>query len=285
MPVQEGLVDGQQRGLPGHADGEGGEVALQPRVDLEGARRGVHAGHHLRVRDVAHAHLHQVVHVPVLHLLPQQRDRALRVVHVHLGQVEVVHEVDQALVARRAVVRARLLLQREEHGVLQHGRGGVEVEVDGGAQHLVRVLLLQQAVDHLRLARARRAGQHDGLAHAHQQLHPEGDRARLRGGHRHLRHGRGALVLDGVEVGALVPLVEGAVLRVQPVVEDRVAAGELHALELALPVLAEHLAVVRAVVGQRQRGPQRPDQAEHKDNVQLLRVRRVLGREQPVQHE
>ncbi len=60
---QYGIVDGVERLLTGEADGEGGKVALQARVDGEAAGRGVHACHVLRVVDVFRSQLVTIVPV------------------------------------------------------------------------------------------------------------------------------------------------------------------------------------------------------------------------------
>ena len=54
----------------------------------------------------------QVVDVAVAHVLPHERDVGRRVVRVERRHVEVVHKVDELLVAGRAEVLARLLLER-----------------------------------------------------------------------------------------------------------------------------------------------------------------------------
>mmetsp|Transcript_18178 Transcript_18178/g.40327 ORF Transcript_18178/g.40327 Transcript_18178/m.40327 type:complete len:345 (-) Transcript_18178:1348-2382(-) len=270
---EEGEVDGVQGHGLGQANGEGGEPALQSGVDLKAARGGVHARHQLRAADVLDRQLGQVVLVLVLQVLAQQGDGGLRIVGVHLGQVDVVHEVHQLGLTRGAVVGARLLHQRDGHGVLQHCRGGVEVEVYVGGQHLCGVEAGQHAVDDLRLARTRGAREHDGSAHVDENLHPEGNGAGFGGGHSDGGHGGGGVVIHhvGGQEGALGPQFEAVGGGVVPVVEDRVLGGHLHGAPLSAPPVAEQLAVVRAVVRDCEGRAHGPNHGEHEGLLHRVR--------------
>ena len=96
---EEGGVDGVERLGGREADGEGGEEALEARVDDEGAGGGVHRGNVLRVEQHLLRELVEVVDVVVAHVLPHQRDVGRGAVAVERGHVEVIHKVDELLVA------------------------------------------------------------------------------------------------------------------------------------------------------------------------------------------
>lgn len=95
--------------MEGHSlrqsDSESGEPPLQSGIDLEGAGRGVHAGHELCIADVLLCELRQVVHVLVLQMLSQQGNGALRVVRVNFRQVDIVDEVHQLGLTRWTEIR------------------------------------------------------------------------------------------------------------------------------------------------------------------------------------
>ena len=67
----------------------------------EGAGGGVHRAHVLRVEQHLLAQLAQVVDVHVAHVLAHERDVGRRVVRVEHRHVQVVHKVDELLVACR----------------------------------------------------------------------------------------------------------------------------------------------------------------------------------------
>jgi len=85
----------------------------------------------------------------VLQMLPQQCNRALRVVWINFWQVDVIDEVDQFSLARGAIVCSSFLHKWDAHGVLQHRRGSVEIEVDDTEQNLARIKLRKHAVHNL----------------------------------------------------------------------------------------------------------------------------------------
>ena len=267
---EEGLEDGVERVDRREADGEGGEAALQPRVDDEGAGGGVHRGEVLRVEQHLLAELVHVVDVAVAHVLPHERQVGGGAVRVERGHVEVVDEVDHLLVAGRAEVLARLLLERRLDDLLVHVRVGVVVDVDIHA----RVLLGQRAqlaVDERRLAAAGRADEHRAVLVGQQVVEPEGGGDRLHGGHGDERH----LLRRAVELELghdLAPRQEVLLGLVDEDVVDLAAVRELDRLPRVLPVLRELLAVVRAR-GDRHGAAEGPHGRE--DEVDLER-RRVL---------
>ena len=96
--------DQAQVGLLQHREAQHGKVPLQPRVDRERARRGVHRGHELHVVDVLlQARVGQVVPRLVGLELAQQSDARLRAVLLLEGHVEVVHKVHEFFQRGRAV--------------------------------------------------------------------------------------------------------------------------------------------------------------------------------------
>jgi len=163
VAVEEGFVDDRQRHVRRHRDVKSREVALQPRVDLHAAGRRIQRGDVLALFDGLHRELADVVPVPVVQVLPHERDGRLRVVLVELRQVEVVDEVDHVARARRPVQRPGLLLQDALQRRLEHQPAREEVHVDRGIQRLLRIQLLQLAHDRLRLARAAGPREHGAV--------------------------------------------------------------------------------------------------------------------------
>ena len=81
---QDVVVDRMQRVGAGEAECEHAEVSLEARVDREAAGRRVHARHVLRVVDLTQGQLRPVVPMAVVEVLPDQRVRLHREVHVDL---------------------------------------------------------------------------------------------------------------------------------------------------------------------------------------------------------
>lgn len=109
---------------------------------------------------------------------PAKYTRRLLPTITHLGHVHVVHEVDEAPVARRSKVPAGLLLQRFLQNALQHLRGGVEVE--GHVAHHEVVGEAGELVLHQHcLARAGVAHQHHGASLLDQHVEEVADTGRL----------------------------------------------------------------------------------------------------------
>ena len=88
--IQDGLVDPEQGVVSREDNRECGKVSLQPRVDCEAARGGVHTGGVLDVVDVFLGEFSPVVPVTVVHVLSDQSVRTHSSVLVHLGHVHVV---------------------------------------------------------------------------------------------------------------------------------------------------------------------------------------------------
>mmetsp|Transcript_24996 Transcript_24996/g.41822 ORF Transcript_24996/g.41822 Transcript_24996/m.41822 type:complete len:211 (+) Transcript_24996:4817-5449(+) len=164
VPAQEGPVDFHQRVLTWELHGQRHEQPLQPRVDEEGPRRGVHARDVLRVVDVLLGELGAVKPVAPPEMLPDKRDGHGGVVRVQLGHVHVVHEVDELVLPGRAVVDPGLLLQLRLHYLLEGDDVGEVVERDGqGHQALTHVAKL--AFNELCLAGPGQPDKHHGPAH------------------------------------------------------------------------------------------------------------------------
>ena len=233
---EERVVDGVERLGRGEANGEGGEEALQARVDDKGARGRVHRREVLRVHQHLLGQLVQVVDMAVPHVLAHERDVGRRVVLVEGGHVEVVDKVDELLVAGRAVVLARLLLERPFELLHEREEVGEVVDVDR-AEHVLLAERAQLAHDDRGLADAGRAEEHRAVLAHHQVVHPVVDRGGLARGHGDHRHGRGRVVRDRRD--GLGPRHELELLLVDVVVPHLAARREAHPLPRVLPPLGE----------------------------------------------
>mmetsp|Transcript_9912 Transcript_9912/g.31208 ORF Transcript_9912/g.31208 Transcript_9912/m.31208 type:complete len:271 (-) Transcript_9912:896-1708(-) len=130
--------------------------------------------HHHRVHHAAPRQCLAVIPPASAQPLPQQLDRRLRAVHLHLGHVQVVHEHHRVLAQRRPEHALAPLAQLAVNDVLRLVGAGLCREVDEQRLVYLRVHLVQQLVDgRHRLAGARVARQHHRLVR-HQQLvhHP-----------------------------------------------------------------------------------------------------------------
>ena len=112
---------------------------LQPWIDGEATSSGVHAGDILHIVDLLQNKLGPVIPVVVVQVLPKECVRLDSTIRVHLGHVHIINEVHQLLVAWRAIVLPRLLLQWLLHHLLKHEGGGVVVEGD----HLHQCVLIE----------------------------------------------------------------------------------------------------------------------------------------------
>ena len=244
VAVEEGAEDGKECLLAGEADGKDHEVALEARVDDEAAARRVHGAEELAVLDDAQLQLGEVVPALVFEVLAQQADGCRRIVHVELRHVEVVHEVDQLLSARRPKVFAGLLLELPFHDRLEVRRPGVEVEVDAAGVVILRQRP-QLAVDQRRLACSGQPDHERRLAEGDEQLEIEANGGGLARRHRHRVHRRGARVLNLFDNGGPRLPFQRAALNEK--VKDLALGRELHICPFAPPPGAEVLAIVYPV--------------------------------------
>lgn len=153
---------------------------LQPWIDGEAASSGVHAGDILHVVDLLQNQLGPVIPVVVVQVLPKERVWLDSAVRVHLGHVHVINEVHQLLVAWRAVVLSRLLLQWLLHHLLKHEGGGVVVKGD----HLHQCILVEGTellADQNSLPCAGTTHEHNRALVSHQEVHEVADASCLTG--------------------------------------------------------------------------------------------------------
>ena len=273
----ERAVNLHQRVLPGEVHREGHEQPLQTGVDGERARGGVHARHVLRVVDHLRRELLAVEPVAPAEMLPDLRDGHGGVVRVQLGHVQVIHEVDELILPRRAVVHTRLLLQLALQDLLErkHVREVVEVDVQA---HDALGLRGELALDERRLPGARGPDEHDGRAQLQHHVQEVRERRRLRRRDEQRAH-RGDLRVELHLRHQVRPRRKLARLGVDVVVKHGALARKLHRAPRALPPLIEILPVVDAVLG-REAAAERPDHRQHEVRLERRLVRlgvQVLG--------
>lgn len=90
-------VNGGERGLLGHANGEKPEVPLETGIDYEGTSCVIHGCDKLSVLDLHERQLVLVIPMLVISVLPQKSNGSLSVVGIWAGQVQVIHEVEELL--------------------------------------------------------------------------------------------------------------------------------------------------------------------------------------------
>jgi len=266
VPREDRVEDDKKRLNRGHLHRVGAVGALQARVDVEGAGRGVEARHGLDVLNIAPGEL--VARVPpiIIKELPEEGNGLLGPVLVDLGHVDVVDEVDHLLGPGGAEGAASLLLENALHGALEEHRVGEAVEVDVHVGKGVGVHVAQLVGHDCRLARASAADKHAGVLVGHEELEEVGQALRLHGGDVDVAkdHGGrvrvlGHLLQPGDEGGAedLVLELEGEHVLADAVVEDRPLLGKADRLELVAPEAVKCLAVVDLLVG-KGAAPDRP---------------------------
>lgn len=114
----------------------------------------------------------------VIQMLSDQSVGLNGTIGIYLGHIHIVDEINEGLISWRSVVPPSLLLQRLLQNLLQHLRGGVEVEWYIGDSIVVgegRQLLANQNS----LATTRVAHQHDRMTFCHEQIQEISDPYRL----------------------------------------------------------------------------------------------------------
>eukprot|EP00962_Isochrysis_galbana_P036639 scaffold12691_cov108-Isochrysis_galbana.AAC.9 len=139
---QDGGVDGGERLVRREQDCKCGEEPLKPRVDRARAGARVHRGEVMSVKQLLRLRLGHIVDVAVAQVLPDERESRRAAKAIERRHVEILDEVDEPLVAGRAVAAgpAGLLLERRfdpplERDSVRHAREpGARTRVAGLGQ-------------------------------------------------------------------------------------------------------------------------------------------------------
>lgn len=112
LSVEEGDVYEVQGLVIGERNGDRPEVTLVSGVHGERTRGGVHGRQHLRVNDVLLGKFRDVVPMPVVRMLSQQRDGGLRVIGIQLRHIEIIDEINHLQFSRGTELLSCLFFQR-----------------------------------------------------------------------------------------------------------------------------------------------------------------------------
>mmetsp|Transcript_21858 Transcript_21858/g.35398 ORF Transcript_21858/g.35398 Transcript_21858/m.35398 type:complete len:287 (+) Transcript_21858:6436-7296(+) len=259
VPLDDLRKHGADHVLAGHLHGEGDEVTLHARGDVERPRGGVHARHVLTVLHLLKHDLSFVIPPVVVNVLPRQLDGRLGVVLVHKGHVHVVEEVYQALGAGGTEAHAALLLQRLLDDDLQRRRVHEVVHVHRREGPILRVEVLQVFAHERRLAGPRVAHKHAVVLVGDERVKEVRQARGLHRGDEYVGEGVAGVVPEPFHL--VVPRNHRALV-VDVVVEHQPRLGEQHGLPLRCPPLAKLSAEVDHLV-HHHRTAQRPHRGEH----------------------